>query len=416
MAQQRLADWMAAFRVVIVNGPRQAGKTTLLRLFHEEHGGSFRSLDDSSVLGSAKADPGALARFGTAPRLIDEIQLGGDELVREIKYVVDSENSRGQFVLSGSTRFLTMPGLSESLAGRAVFVELWPLTLAERTGASGDFCEKLFKGQQTFAMDSESGWTRQKYFETICAGGYPEALEIGPRFRTAWFEGYLSTVVLRDIGGFAQIQATDLIPRMLAMLAARAGGQAVLADLAKSLEINHATARNYLSYLDMVFLTAQLSPWSSNLSAKHVKSPKIYPTDSGLAAHLLRADVDAVAEPGNPLAGILTETFVFDELTRLLAVRDNGASLHFYRDRDGREVDFVLERRDGRIVAIEVKAASTVNTKDFRHLRWLAERLGDRFAGGYVLHLGSGVLSYGDRMTALPLSAMWEHRSVPGTS
>ncbi|MGH3451493.1 MAG: ATP-binding protein [Haloechinothrix sp.] len=411
-AQERLAERAAAFRVVIVNGPRQAGKTTLLRLFQDGHGGSFRSMDDPTTLRTATNDPTEFARYGATPRVIDEVQRGGDDLVLAIKHVVDRDNSRGQFILSGSTRFLTVPTLSESLAGRAVFVDLWPLTVAERTGAPGDFCDMLFAGRGSFAGADESRWDRQAYLDLMCTGGYPEVLGIrSAKLRHGWFEGYLSTVVLRDIGSFAQIQHSELIPRMLHVLAARAGGQAVLSHLAKDLQLNHATARNYLTYLDTVFLTGRVAPWSSNLTAKHVKTPKIYPTDSGLAAHLLQVGLETLIRPENPTTGALTETFVFAELTRLLAASDIGASLHYYRDRDGREIDFVLEKRNGQIVGIEVKASSTVGPDDFRHLRWLADRLGDRFAGGYVIHLGSGTHPFGDRMMALPLSAMWHHRS-----
>lgn len=412
-AHKRLAERAEAFRVVIVNGPRQAGKTTLLRLFQDSHGGSFRSLDDATTLRTALADPTEFARYGAMPRVVDEIQRGGEDLVLAIKHVVDRDNSRGQFILSGSTRFLTVPTLSESLAGRAVFVDLWPLTVAERTGAAEDFCDLLFAGRNSFAGTDESRWDRREYLDLMCAGGYPEVLGIGTaNLRHGWFEGYLNTVILRDIGSFAQIQHGELIPRLLSVLAARAGSQAVVSNLAKDLQLYHATTRNYLSYLDTVFLTGRVNPWSSNLTAKHVKTPKIYPTDSGLSAHLLQVDLDALAQPGNPTAGILTETFVFAELTRLLAAGDTGATLRFYRDRDGREIDFILEKRNGQVVGIEVKASSTVGTDDFRHLRWLAGRLGDRFAGGYVIHLGSGTYPFGDRMIALPLSALWQHRRL----
>lgn len=409
-ALQRLRDRVAAFRVVIVNGPRQAGKTTLLNLFLDSHGGSFRSLDDVTMLAVARQDPTEFARYGAAPRVIDEIQRGGDDLVLAIKYLVDRDNSRGQFVLSGSTRFLTVPTLSESLAGRAVFVDLWPLTAAERFGAPGDFCELLFAGRESFSGAAESPWARADYLKLIYAGGYPEALGIdNPILRQGWFDGYLSTVVLRDVASFAQIQHGELIPRLLGMLAARGGGQTVASDLAKDLQLNHATVRNYLRYLDTVFLTGAVPPWSSNLNARLVKTPKVFPTDSGLAAHLLQVDVDALAAPGHPTTGILVETFVYAELTRLLAASDLGATLYFYRDGDGREVDFLLERRNGQVVAIEVKASSSVGPDDFRHLRWLADKLGDRFAGGYVLYLGSQTHPMGDRMMALPLSTLWHH-------
>ncbi|MQA64069.1 MAG: DUF4143 domain-containing protein [Actinophytocola sp.] len=410
-ASRRLADRAEAFRVVIVNGPRQSGKTTLLNLFHDARGGSFRSLDDATTLRIASDDPAGFAAYGALPRVIDEIQRGGDALVLAIKYLVDRDNSKGQFVLSGSTRFLTVPTLSESLAGRAVFVELWPFAAAERFGVSGDFCGLLFAGRDSFAGADESRWSRQDYLRLVCAGGYPEVLGIdNPTLRQGWFEGYLSTVVLRDVASFAQIQHGDLIPRLLGMLAARAGGQTVIANLAADLQLNHVTVRNYLRYLDTVFLTGSVPAWSSNLNARLVKTPKVFPTDSGLAAHLLQVDLDGLAAPGHPAAGILVETFVYAELTRLLAASDLGATLYYFRDRNRREVDFLLEKRDGRVVGIEAKAASTVGPDDFRHLRWLEDRLGDRFAGGYVLYLGRQTYPLGNRMMALPLSAMWQHQ------
>jgi uncharacterized protein len=396
--------------VVIVNGPRQAGKTTLLNLFRENNGGSFRSLDDVTTLTVARQDPTEFARYGAAPRMIDEVQRGGDDLVLAIKRLVDRNNGKGQFVLSGSTRFLTVPTLSESLADRAVFVEVWPFTAAERFRTPGDFCDLLFAGHLSFSGAAESSWTRPDYLQLICAGGYPEAVSIdNPTLRQGWFDGYLSTVILRDVASFAQIRHGELIPRLLGMIAARAGGQTVVSDLAGDLRLSHATVRNYLGYLDTVFLTGRLPAWSSNLNAKLVKTPKVFPTDSGLAAHLLQIDVDALAAPGHPTTGLLVETFVHAELTRLLATSDLAASLYYYRDRDGREVDFLLERRNGQIVAIEVKASATVGPGDIRHLRWLADKLGDRFVGGYILHLGTQTHPLGDRMMALPLSAMWHH-------
>lgn len=280
-------------------------------------------------------------------------------------------------MLSGSTHFLTVPTRSESPVGRAVFIQLWPLTVAERTGGPADLPALLFTGPDAFAELDQSVWDRTRI--SMC---------------------------------FAQIQATDLIPRLLGMLAARAGSQTVVSDLAKSLEINHATARSYLTYLETVFLTALLPPWSSNLTAKYVKSPKVYPTDSGLAAHLLGVDAETLRKPDHACTGILTETFVFAELTRLLAISDIAITLSYYRDRDGHEIDFIMERRDGRVVGLEVKPAATVANSDFRHLRWLADRLGDRLVGGYVLYLGSRVRSLGDRMTALPLSALWGHAEL----
>ncbi|MFG3340652.1 ATP-binding protein [Glycomyces sp. NPDC048151] len=403
-----LNERLDAFRIVIVGGPRQAGKTTLLRLLHEERGGTFNTLDDATTLQTVRADPTGFAEFGAAPKIIDEVQRGGDDLLIAIKRLVDLDDSAGQFVLSGSTRFLTVPSLSESLAGRAVFVDLWPLSAVERTRADIDAPALLFEPEKLRALPLATTWKRAAYFDLICAGGYPEAVRIGSdRLRADWFEGYVSTVVLRDVAAFADIRRADLIPRLLRLIAARTGSGLVMADLARSLELNHATVRDYLGYLDIVYLTGNLPPWSTNLTSKLVKTPKAYVTDSGLAAALLGAEPGALAQPGHELAGPLVETFVFAELTRQLATSELRAELSFFRDRDGREVDFVLERRDGTIVGIEVKAAATVRDDAFKHLRWMKERLGDRFKAGYVIYLGDQIRPFGPDLTALPLSTLW---------
>jgi uncharacterized protein len=376
----------------------------------------MRSLDSPSLLEQALYDPPAFAAQGLPPRLIDEIQRGGDQLVLAIKYLVDRDTSRGQFILSGSTRFMTVPTLSESLAGRAAFVDLWPFAVAERVDAPADFYERLFNHDRAGIEISPgpSPWTRRDYLRLLCAGGYPEVVALPDRkARRAWFEAYLRTVIERDIEDFTDIQNAESIPRLLSLVAARAGSTAVLADLARGAELAQATTRNYLTYLNTVFLVSRVAAWGTNLTAKAAKTPKMYLTDAGLCAHLLDVDEDALTRIGHPALGGLVETFVFDELTRLLAASDVGITIRYFRDRDGREVDFVLERRSGEVVGIEAKASSTVTASDFRHLRWLQDRLGDRFIAGYVLHLGEHTGSFGRGLKALPLSALWHHQSLP---
>jgi len=258
---------------------------------------------------------------------------------------------------------------------------------------------------------SSSPWRRTDYLDLVCTGGFPEIVSLPARgaVTDAWFDGYLKTVIMRDVANFAHIQHGAILPRLLALLAARAGSTFVVADLARTVELSPVTTRAYMSYLDTVFLTATVPPWSTNLTTKAAKTPKVYLTDSGLAAHLLGIDAEALQPPGHRATGGLVETFVFAELTRLLAQQDRAPTLRFFRDRDGREVDFILETRDGRIAGIEIKSSTTVTADDFRHLRWLRERLGDRFAAGVVLHLGPHTHSFADRMVAAPLSAIWHH-------
>ena len=169
LAQGLLDELASALRIVIVNGPRQSGKTTMLRQYQRAHGGSYRTLDNRQDQEAAAADPVAFAAEGEPPRLIDEVHLGGDWLVRAIKIAVDEDPRPGRYILSGSSRFLTVPTLSESLAGRAAFIDLWPLSMAEVTGGSADFLSRVFREPDSL-RGAESTWTRDEYIRAICSG------------------------------------------------------------------------------------------------------------------------------------------------------------------------------------------------------------------------------------------------------
>jgi uncharacterized protein len=412
MAQGLLDELASALRIVIVNGPRQSGKTTMLKQYQRAHGGSYRSLDNRQDQEAAVEDPVAFARQGAAPRLIDEVHRGGDWLVRAIKMAVDEDPRPGQFILSGSSRFLTVPTLSESLAGRAVFIDLWPLSISERTRSTADFLDQVFR-QPSVLHGQESAWTRDDYVRVICDGGYPEALPLtAPVARRAWYDGYITTVVNRDISEFAEIGKARAIPRLLGLVAARSGSPLVLSDLARSADLDRTTARNYLTYLDTVFLTVEVPPWSTNLTSRLSKTPKTFVTDSGLAAHLLGVSAPDLLRVGHPALGGLVETFVLTELMKLKAVSQTAVTIWQFRERDGREVDFILEGPGGSVTGIEVKSSTSPGSDSAHHLRWLRQRLGDRFVAGVVLHMGSRSSSFGEGIYALPISALWGHASL----
>lgn len=412
LSERRLTELMRGFRVVVLNGPRQAGKTTLLEMYKDHHGGELLSLDDPTQLEAALDDPRTMITESPRPLLIDEVQRAGNPLVLTIKYVVDRDRSRGQFILSGSAQFLTVPKLSESLAGRAAFLDLWPFSMAERTGGPADFCELAFERPDALRRPGRTCWSRADYLELICGGSFPEAVAMPIGDRRQWFESYLQTVISRDIREFAHIQQGASVPRLLSLLAARAGSTIALADLARGVELGIETTRNYLGYLNGVFLTAHVPAWSTNLTSKAAKTPKPFLTDSGLAAHVLGVDQDALRRAGNPALGGLVETYVFTELTKLRSTAAAPFKIYYFRDRGGREIDFILERFDGRIVAIEAKATASPSARDAAHLRWLREQLGDRFAAGIVIHLGEVSASFGDRVQVLPLSALWGHADL----
>ncbi|MFD3506362.1 ATP-binding protein [Nocardia sp. NPDC058666] len=408
-ATEQLADAVQDLRVTVVNGPRQAGKTTLLEMFQAAHGGTYRSLDGAEELAAALGDPVAYVDSGERPLIIDEVQRGGERLILAVKRSVDQNRTPGQFVLAGSTRFLTVPTLSESLAGRAAFVDLWPLSMTERTCGGEDFLQTGL-GRPAELVGDTSPWTRDDYLELITTGSFPEV--IGMRnnsSRRRWFNGYLRTIIERDITEFADIRHAQALPRLAAMIAARAGSPFVASDVGNGLSLPGETIRTYLKYLETVFLTASAPAWSTNLVTRLTKAPKVFLTDSGVAANLTNTDIDTLRRPGHRSLGALTETFVFAELLKLKSLTCDAFEIMHYRDRDGREIDFILETPDGRIYAIEVKASSSPHSDDTRHLTWLRDKLGDRFTAGIVLHLGTKGFSYGDRILSLPLSALWGH-------
>lgn len=358
LAQGLLDELASALRIVIVNGPRQSGKTTMLRQYQRAHGGSYRTLDNRQDQEAALADPVAFAVDGESPRLIDEVHLGGDWLVRAIKIAVDEDPRPGRFILSGSSRFLTIPTLSESLAGRAGFVDLWPLSMAEVTGGSADFLSQVFR-DPTSLQGTESAWTRDEYIRAISVGGYPEVRGLRSQVaRSAWYDGYLTTVINRDISDFAEIGKIRALPRLLGLVAARAGSPLVIADLARSADLDRATVRNYLTYLNTVFLTTEVLPWSTNLTSRLSKTPEVFLTDSGLAAHLLGASEADLHRVGHPALGGMVETFVHAELMKLATVSELPVSIWQFRESDVREIDFVLEGPGGAVVGIEVKATT----------------------------------------------------------
>jgi predicted AAA+ superfamily ATPase len=407
-----LDELASALRIVIVNGPRQSGKTTMLKQYQRAHGGSYRTLDNRQDQEAALADPAAFAADGESPRLIDEVHLGGDWLVRAIKIAVDEDPRPGRFILSGSSRFLTVPTLSESLAGRAAFVDLWPLSMAEVTGGSADFLSRVFR-EPASLQGSASAWTRDEYLRTICVGGFPEVRGLRSRVaRSAWYDGYLSTVINRDISDFAEIGKIRAIPRLLGLVAARAGSPLVIADLARSAGLDRTTVRNYLTYLDTVFLTTEVLPWSTNLNSRLSKTPEVFLADTGLAAHLLGTSEADLHRVGHPALGGLVETFVHAELMKLAAVSEVPVSIWQFRENDNREIDFILEGPGGAVVGIEVKATTSPGADTAQHLRWHRDRLGDRFTAGIVLHLGQRASSFGDGIWAIPVSALWGHGTL----
>jgi uncharacterized protein len=405
MLQDGLREAMADTPVVFVAGARQTGKSTLVAEVQARLPGSvYRTLDDLNVLAAARLDPKGFVESLPLRAFLDEVQRA-PELFLPIKAAVDRERKPGRFILTGSANVLALPRVADSLAGRMEILTLWPLAQAEMEGSSPRFIDACFAGEPTAPRVPAKADDR--LIPRILAGGYPEVVQRKtPDGRRRWFDGYLTTLVERDVRALAQIEGVVHLPRLLAALAARAGSPVNYADLGRTLAMNQVTLKRYLALLEALFLTVRLPAYAANLDKRLAKTAKIYFNDAALLAHLLGVDAAAVeSQPG--LRGPLVENFAMMELTKLAARAAARPSLFHFRTSVGLEVDVVLENRRHELVGIEVKAAATITESDFRGLRGLAEAVGKRLRAGVLLYSGKELLAFGDRLGALPLAALW---------
>ncbi len=392
--------------MVAITGARQVGKTTLAREVLRHTTGEFLTLDDPGTLAALDGDPHTmLDRKGTL--VIDEFQRGGEALLRHLKRFVDADPRKGRFLLTGSTRFLSVPTLSESLAGRIALVDLWPLSQGELACRSDRFVDRLFGRPAALRAARGEALDREDVLGRICAGGFPEVQGMRPAMRERWYASYVRTVTQRDIPEIHGVRQVDALARLLELVATRTAQELNVASLAVATRRSEVTLAVHLALLETVHLWFRLPAWSRNLTKKVVRHAKAHFVDSGLAAHLLRVDADALAVPGSPALGPLLETFVAGELARQVGWADTPIDLRHFRDRDGLEVDIVLEARDGRVALVEVKASRTVDARDFAGIDRLGAKIGSGFVHGVVLYLGSEMMPFGPGKTALPVSALW---------
>lgn len=404
-ARKTVAAALQDTRVVVINGARQTGKSTLARLVAADHAAvELRFLDDAATRSAAAADPAAFVRH-QGLMVIDEVQRVPD-LMLAIKHVVDLDPHPGQFLLTGSARLLALHSVPDLLPGRSETVELWPLSQGERHGSPDRFVDAIFEQGAELAVPP-STLHRSDYIDRALAGGYPEAVrrsDLGRRGR--FFESYVTDMINRDVRQVAEIERPADMRRLLNVLAAQMATLPVPGTLASSLSLPASTLKRYLDLLELLFLVRRVPAWSTSLTTRAVAAPKLMVLDSGLAGHLAGITRRRADQPTTPI-GPLLENFVLAELARQLTWATEPATLHHYRDRDGYEVDAVLEHPSGDIVAIEVKAAETVRSEDFRGIRRLARRIGDHLLAGIVLYAGPQPLPFGDRLRAVPISALW---------
>ena len=394
-----LRQGLADRRGVHLTGARQCGKSTLAEFVAD---GQMRhlTLDESIYLKAAKDDPMTFVdRRDGRTLVIDEVQKA-PELLNAIKVKVDHDNSRGQYLITGSSNLHFVKEVSDSLAGRLGRMRLRTVTLGELKDGAGDFLQRAFDRDFPQTLDK---FDKRDVIHCVFCGGYPEPLEFSDRSRKAWYREYLDDLLRKDIRDVTEIRKLDSLRKVAHWLLVYSSKFFEMKDMCAASGIGKETADTYLSALMALYVFDGVPPWSNSDYAKLGKRTKYYAADAGLLANLLGWNEDS-AYYDDDVCGKLVETWAYHEVAALVDMWPEY-ELTQYRDSDKREIDFLVNGADGQILGIEVKSG-TVGEGDFRHLKWFATHLARSRFTGVVLYSGRDVLSFGNDMFAVPLSAL----------
>lgn len=382
--------------VVLINGPRQSGKTTLVKKYAPDL--PYFTLDDDNILNAAKQDPiGFVNRLEKG--IIDEVQRA-PELLRAIKYSIDQNRQPGRFLLTGSANLLALPQIGDSLAGRMEILTLLPLSLSEIERRDPMFFEYALN--QSWPLHTTS--KKIDCISQALSGGYPEMLTRSePNRRSAWARSYIKAIVERDVKDISNIEKLLEMPNLLEVLAQQSGKITNYSQIGGHINLDTKTAQTYIGLLETLFLVKKLRPWHRNTLSRIIKAPKTHFIDSGLLASLNRITKEKL-DSYYSISGPLLETWVYSELLKIINLKQEDWNIFHYRDKDQVEVDFVLENSDNKVIGIEVKASSTVRSQDFKGLRKLASLAKKDWISGLIVYNGDHCLSFGENLWAIPFS------------
>lgn len=394
-------------RVVAIQGARQTGKSTLAMEFVHSGADQYLTLDAASIRESARANPADFVRQAPDGLLvIDEIQRV-PELILEIKNVVDSTTRPGQFLITGSSDLSALYGVQESLAGRMERIELMPFSQQEISSGRASFVHEIFE-EEYQSKPMATSLIRQDYLERALAGGYPEAVKRSSKLRRdTWFDNYLKLLFEQRA---TEDRRTDsqLYLRFISYLASISGREVVIDNISSDMQLKRYGVEQIISELQKLFLIEVIPAWSTNLTKRAIKHPKVFLKDAGVTARLLRVDATVTTDITSPVAGLLFESFIFNELMRTFKATEGSFEFFHYRDTRKREVDLVIEDDKGRILLIEVRASSTVRAADFHVIDYLMKKHPEKIVRGLVVYTGSTTLPFGEKQLALPAHYLWE--------
>ena len=391
-----ILEMLDNFRIVAINGPRQSGKTTLAKLIAKNKNIIYYTFDDEDVYNTAKLDPnGFISYISKDNVVIDEVQMI-PELIPSIKMQVDEVNKKGMFLLTGSSDMFKNSKIKESLAGRMVSFDLYPLSYSEINNRNTNIIDKLFSDNFNYFDIDFTSISNQYFTEAVINGGYPEIYTLSTKAKYAWYESYIKSRITKDVQSIGDVDINQIVSlaKLLQLLAGQISSLVNYKNIADKIKISDKTVRKYIEILEALYIIKLVPAYANNQLKRVVKSPKVHFIDSGLASYLLNVDVDGAMVKQGELYGDIVESFVYSELIKHKSTADKRVNIYHFRDQQKKEVDFVLESTDSKIVAIEVKSGSNIKKEYFKGLVALADTVKGKDFKGIILYGGNKIIPY----------------------
>jgi predicted AAA+ superfamily ATPase len=397
-----IEQMMTERRVLLLSGPRQSGKTTLARELESDQV-EYRTLDDGTLREAAENDPQGFIKRRAQTLIIDEVQRV-PSLLPAIKMAVDEDTRPGQYLLTGSADIQSMPTVRESLAGRIAKIRLRPLAQGEIGKSKPLFIDAAF--EEAFSS-GPARHDRDALLEIALTGGFPEPMTLPERGRRRWHTDYIDAILERDLKEVTRIHRKNAMRDLVNVLASWSGKFMDISAIGSGLSIRRQTIESYIYALEALYLVERVMPWTKTDYSRVGKQSKLFMADSGLMASLLQWKVDQVRFDSDR-SGKIVETFAFNEIMAQVDSGKGRYELFHYRDREKREIDFLIEREDNALLGIEIKAGSAIGKDDFKHMAWFRDNPGrPRKFVGVILYSGEIPVSFGNGLWAVPFGLLW---------